>query len=336
MPLPDHPAYAEAARALVCAICRNTGEVFESVDIVTFEEHFLNHAPGPELAKEFLSPRTYASLARARGWSRNLRKVIDQIRKLHRLSQSPNNHEAALAAARAAELMLRYQVDTAMLDADLEAPEDVVGEHTVERLTKVIYWRASILGALAKTMGCEMLLQTRRARERFSGKIVERRMEYRIIGSAQNAEAIRYMYAYFCKEIAVLADRAFDARIEARAKIKSVRSYKNAHRSAAAGVVANRLLEARERHLAELARAIAGNASLERALVRMSAEQEAVKRYVEKLRVDDGVTTTSGKPELSNVMGALDGMNDGKKVDLGANKPGLTAGAPRLRGRSGT
>lgn len=53
--------------------------------------------------------------------------VLDKVRKLLELAKSANEHEAATAAARAAELMLKHQIE----EADLEAVKPA-GEHRID------------------------------------------------------------------------------------------------------------------------------------------------------------------------------------------------------------
>lgn len=75
MLLRDHPAYDSKACALVCAICRAEGGIFECMDAGVFEGHFLRHAVSQELAEAFLSRQTYLELARKRGWSHRRRRT---------------------------------------------------------------------------------------------------------------------------------------------------------------------------------------------------------------------------------------------------------------------
>ena len=50
--------------------------------------------------------------------------ILERIKKLLKLSESSNPHEAALAAQRASELMFKYNVNKAALDTT-EAREQV-------------------------------------------------------------------------------------------------------------------------------------------------------------------------------------------------------------------
>ena len=48
-------------------------------------------------------------------------KLLDRIKRLLRLAESSNVHEAASAAARAQELMSRHRIEAASLEADSTA-----------------------------------------------------------------------------------------------------------------------------------------------------------------------------------------------------------------------
>ncbi len=86
--------------------------------------------------------------------------VIDLIRKCLALSRSSNEHEAARAAEKAQELLLKYNLKM----ADVEAREDVrkveVG-HT-EYITVNKEWRKTLAHTLATTNFCSMLTQKQR------------------------------------------------------------------------------------------------------------------------------------------------------------------------------
>lgn len=129
-------------------------------------------------------------------------KIIDRITKLLALSKSSNVHEAATAAARAAELMLQYKLDAADLEiaaGEREAPEAVT-EETLEGdagRRKATSWR----GALAHVLG-----------EAFNAKSysVWGSNKIQIIGRPSDIQTVRYLFAYLGNEIERLCDRDWE------------------------------------------------------------------------------------------------------------------------------
>lgn len=333
MSIAQHPAYDVGARAIMCPLCRVEGGISEHTNVAAFERHFLAHDPGAELAREFLGPDSYAILAQARGWTRSVDKVLDQIRKLLALSKSPNEHEAALAAARAAELMIQYQISEAHL-SDATGTAERVDAHAIAEMAKIVYWRACIAGALSKAFGAEMIFETvRRTVRRRRKKVIARHVRFLMIGSGTTAEAVRYMYRFLCVEIERLADESYVRRREGLLKVKSVRSYKDSYRKAAAMAIAVRLQDERRQRRDEAIRAAIEDDSMRRALVRLDATEAATRRYVESM---GNISTYARPPDFSSSAGALDGNHDGKKMDLGRDKDLLNAGQRRLPERNDT
>lgn len=71
-------------------------------------------------------------------------KILDKIRKLLALAQSPNENEAALALAMAKDLMLRYNIDN--IDLEQETTEDIIeidfkiSHQAEESSLRFVYW----------------------------------------------------------------------------------------------------------------------------------------------------------------------------------------------------
>src|SRR4051812_14047841 len=83
--------------------------------------------------------------------------IIDRIRKLLSLAQSKNEHEAAAAAAKAAELMRKHEIDQAVLAATAPGetpPEEIVTDGIGEKRGKSVSWRVLIGQGVAAATGC--------------------------------------------------------------------------------------------------------------------------------------------------------------------------------------
>ena len=170
-------------------------------------------------------------------------KIIDKIRKLMTLANSANEHEAALAAARATELMLKHEIAEAQLATEegAEVVEEVERE-SIDESGSIIPWKGNLCAGLAQSMGCEFYYgSTKYVRG------TKQKRTYLIIGQESKRAMIKYMYDYLCAELIRLADSAFrKAVLKQRADyIAEVKEYK------ASGLDAGPMpkpLSARSRH----------------------------------------------------------------------------------------
>ncbi len=80
--------------------------------------------------------------------------LINKVKKLLALTESPNEAEATLAAEKAQELMLRYGIQLAQVAA---AEGDRVGVNREMVNGKVDPWRRYLAAAVAKSMGGQLL-----------------------------------------------------------------------------------------------------------------------------------------------------------------------------------
>lgn len=87
-------------------------------------------------------------------------KAREKIRKLLRLAESANVHEAANAAARARTLMDRHRIEAASIEAS--AQTDEVCDHPDTPLwsfARPPRWRVGLAAAVAETGGCKIYLR---------------------------------------------------------------------------------------------------------------------------------------------------------------------------------
>jgi len=177
-------------------------------------------------------------------------EVLERIRKLLSLSRSANEHEAALAASRAAELMLKHQISEAQLSVTTGQEKiEPIGEETMgAAMRRIVHWRGSLAGALVEHFGCDYFWQwqntpikekrvrcecgwtfkTRtdwrfhadRAADRADpghayadpdNVLVTRKITtMRIVGRPSSVQACSYLYAYLANEIERLAEERYD------------------------------------------------------------------------------------------------------------------------------
>jgi hypothetical protein len=79
------------------------------------------------------------------------RALVEKVRKLLALSESSNEHEAALAAEKAQELMLRYGID--MAQVAIAAGASTIGIDDARVETRLDPWRRQLADSIAKSMG---------------------------------------------------------------------------------------------------------------------------------------------------------------------------------------
>jgi hypothetical protein len=77
--------------------------------------------------------------------------LVDKVRKLLALSESPNEHEAALAAEKAQDLMLRHGIDIAQIAISEGATTIAIDDARAEG--KLDPWRRQLADSTAESMG---------------------------------------------------------------------------------------------------------------------------------------------------------------------------------------
>lgn len=252
-------------------------------------------------------------------------KIIDRVRKLLELANSTNEHEAATAAARAAELMIEHEIS----EAQIAAANEVEGSTTVKPVRDVeiardgrtVEWHRVLVSGLAFAFNCRHYYY--RAQH---GNVDAR---YHVVGTEDSINAIRMMYAILVREVDQLARRAYmeevaeceDSGIEA----PSARAWKSAFRTGCARTIAQRLHAQRaasmQRAKDDAQRATsmqraADDASKSQALAVINRQREAVDAFVTervgRLRV--GAGSSAGRSSRS---GYSAGAHAGRSVHLG-------------------
>lgn len=246
-------------------------------------------------------------------------KVLDRLKKLLRLGQSSNEHEAAGAAARAAELVARHNIDTAHVTLDDGATTAPVEEEALPMGRQVVSWRAILAGGCAASQGAESWHWTVR---RYGAP---NQVSLVFAGTRAQIDASVYLYNALANETERLADVAY--RREQRAAVArgyrspSARAWKNAFRLGCAGVIADRLRAQRETTVADYERtAPTGSA----ALVHLRDQDRELARYVARKGL------RKGRPvQFRSRDGFAAGKAAGADAHIGGGR-GLNAPARRL------
>ena len=257
--------------------------------------------------------------------------IVDRIRKLLELSKSTNEHEAAAAASRAADLMRKYEIDQAVLAATAPGetpPEEIITDGIGNKDGKSTSWRVLIGQGVAAATGC---------RQWSAGG----RME--AMGTRSAVGTWNYLCQYLAREVDRLADAGWVAYPTTIDRVSGVRSWKNAFRVGAAQVIRTRLIEqARAQSAskrADVTAAVAvvvdpatglppsitqALAIIDRDAARVAAEYEAMAKR------ERFVTRKIG--QVSSAGGYAAGRNAGATVHLTGGGRGLPAPAKAIKG----
>ncbi|MEH1923239.1 DUF2786 domain-containing protein [Nostoc sp.] len=187
-----------------------------------------------------------------------LEKIADKIRKLFALSQSPNEAEASAAAAKAQEMLTRYNLSIASLQDWTPQPLE---EEVIRQFKRMTSWKFILLSGVCWGNYCCAI-----ARHYHSGsKMI-------ILGRKVNIVSTRIQFEYLEQTIERLAKQAVGDR-----------AFRNAFKLGAANRLVNRILENREQQknggIAGTAESVAVPAIIVQALYeKLESELEAYLR----------------------------------------------------------
>lgn len=125
-------------------------------------------------------------------------EVIQKVRKLMALAQSSNEHEAALAAAKAQTLMLEHKLSEGDLDsAVLKSKDPITEAFTTESIGKFAYmqWKGALMYGIAKLNNCAALLCDSK--------------RLKIIGRTSDRQVVEYLSCYLIREVERLAFESY-------------------------------------------------------------------------------------------------------------------------------
>lgn len=111
--------------------------------------------------------------------------LIEKVRKLLALADSPNENEAALAAEKAQELMLRHGISMAQVAST--GKDNIIGVDEATSDGKTTPWRVSLANSIAQSMGGRVVYSNDYGRQ--SGRIYW-------FGPAGTVESMIALYRY--------------------------------------------------------------------------------------------------------------------------------------------
>jgi hypothetical protein len=273
-----------------------------------------------------------------------IERITDRIQKLLKLSRSDNEHEAAQAAARAAQLMAEYEVTEAMFEMADEGhkPEAIIEGNLDDQQTRNrIAWREVITTVVARSYDCHT----------YFGK----RANLYALGRESSVSAWRYTCSYLFNEVNRLADEAWIANEADLVAVGIVpKSWKNSFRMGAAHVIRDRLnktimerKETQAKHALEAAKALqlagdtssSSNVGTSAALVKSTQALAIVERGTTEVKAafekkTKGWKNTRSIGSVSNHSGYQTGRKAGATIALGGSKGSLGKGESLGKGKS--
>jgi hypothetical protein len=240
--------------------------------------------------------------------------LLGKVQKLLRLATSSNQHEAALAAAKAQELIDENNLADALLQLDgaaVEADEPIIDYGSREALDdsspgKLIRWRTALASRLCTVNGCRLW--------RDHGIL-------HIVGRPSDVSAVRYLYGYLAFEV------------ERLAKVNGSgcgRTWLNNYRLGCVDAINHRLHEHHSKFAADRRNLVCGNPQalmrINNALAKVERKGEEVQRFMEQQM---GIKFKVRKPLSQGraIQSArAQGQRDGKEIKINAATGGLGSG----------
>lgn len=232
--------------------------------------------------------------------------IVDKIKKLLELSRSPNENEAASAAARVAELMAKHEISAADLDTTSDGPQIEIGRidsEGEEYSTRYQSWKSMLGAVCAGAVGAMSYQKRHRADDSL--------YTMTIIGPVGSVNAARYLYMWLLKEVRRISSRERNARGESD-------GWRTSFRVA--------MIHRLNQRMQDMRRSTMKTASTT-AMVRVDATAQAVRDAYEKLQLGK-----ARGPRVTNGDGWEEGIEAGDRVRLGDAAGHIGEGQKKLKG----
>lgn len=215
---------------------------------------------------------------------KNREAIIEKIKKLLRLAKSSNEHEAALAAARAQELLAKYNLDETEL-SEREMPKEAEVSYT-DIVKRPPTWIYLIAASVAGAFDCSYFFSA-------YGRMC-------FVGVDLDHEIASYTFSYLYRTIGRLAAQFMAKSQQRRLTLKGKKKARLGYCLGAASEVSRKLKEQHER-----------TPITTTALVPVKAALVAAKI------AEYGVVTEESKEEDVSDRAFWSGVHDGKGIDHG-------------------
>ncbi|MEW6350657.1 MAG: DUF2786 domain-containing protein [Thermodesulfobacteriota bacterium] len=222
-------------------------------------------------------------------------EVVSKVRKLFELSRSPNENEAALALARAREMLSKHHLSMADLTVEeMQGSLDVTSA-SVEAGKVLRVWVKALLYHVAKGFDCENLIQ-----RRFNAAPL-----VTFIGTAEDVQIALAAFQFLFRELTGLADRALPV-LKREARGWSATSLRYAYLEGAVTRIGERFREE-----TRAVRTVEGEKCRDLVVVK----DDLIQRYLHK--TFPGMTRMHHKPRTVSAHAYEKGYHDGGAVPLG-------------------
>lgn len=245
--------------------------------------------------------------------------IIAKVQKLLRLATSSNANEAALAAAKAQELIDTHQLAATLLALDNAEPTKGLDDEPIVDFEKagapletsgkkLDRWRGNLASVVARQNGCRIY---------FSGSDIA------LVGRPSDAETVRYLYGYLSREV---------ERLTTVAGHGMGRTWRNNFRLGVVETIANKLYEQRrkfEHHVRAEARSESSTAlvRVDRALATIDKRGETVNDWI---KANLKLYASSGGGSAYNHSAREQGRRAGRSISVGMARGSLTSAAKKL------
>lgn len=245
-----------------------------------------------------------------------IEEAMSKIKKLLSLSTSSNQHEASLAAAKAAAIMEEYQITEASLVQDPEKDEPVGSFEIDGKSNKKIHWRMAVAGGCATVCNCSVYW--------YGSRIM-------MIGRENDVRAAQYLFGMISPQVDRLAEECYQRETPWEDK----RRWMHAFRLGCARTIQNRMyvqhreMQSKLKTDAQNRLAIEDGGNSTTALMVIDRRLAKVEDFKQKLGLKKGTSS-----RISSSSGYAQGREAGQKVHIGGSARGAIGSGPRLIGRN--
>jgi hypothetical protein len=266
-------------------------------------------------------------------------EAIQKAAKLLRLAQSDNPNEAGIAAAKAQEILDRYEISRNLLELDgvvRAEPEEAIEDFKSKGASldadmgaKLSTWRVRLASQVAHANGCAVY--TSQTYSYGAGWKRERSRTIEIVGQPSDVEKTRYLYAYLVRECERFTER--DGK-------GCGATWRNNFRLGFVDEVSSRLLKARKETIEKMKAEAVGLSTGDTAYALARIDKAALAVVQKGERVDAWMGAhlklKSGRSSQANYdRDARDhGRNAGREVTIGGARAALGAEPRKLGGGS--
>lgn len=208
------------------------------------------------------------------GMGSETERLLDRVRKLLALATSPNVHEAALAAARAQELIERHRLEGLLAPPSAAEVVEDARESPLEVGRRIRKWKRVLAQQLAAVNGCMAYTLSVGREERLV-----------LVGTAADRAATTALWEWLCRRIEWLS-ATHGAAVEAREGRALDKPWHDAFRIGAVETIVARLQAVRAEALQAAALESTALAVVERRLSSRAAQVEQFAQ--ERLRLTPG------------------------------------------------